>query len=74
MNCANCDGEKTIVLLNSIFLSDGFRRERCGICAGTGISNYQPDPSVLREQKRLRKMFATYGARGPKPPWSEAKP
>ena len=34
--------------------SDGMSRIRCGICAGSGKSNYRDDPKFVQGQKRRR--------------------
>lgn len=52
--CALCGGSGWLHLLNSWFRSDGFRRERCGICAGTGKSDYRPDAEWIRKQAEFR--------------------
>ena len=42
--CLNCEGRGTVLLENSWFVDDGYRRERCAVCAGSGFdtSGYQP--------------------------------
>ena len=36
--CRRCDGTGQVLLMNSWFTSDGYRREQCGICAGSGVN------------------------------------
>lgn len=36
--CLNCEGAGKVLLLNSWFTADGYRRERCGICGGSGVN------------------------------------
>lgn len=55
--CANCDGTGKLVLMKSWFPSDGYRRERCGICGGTGRSAYRPAPDAVKQQKDLRAAY-----------------
>ncbi|WP_304559516.1 hypothetical protein [Sphingomonas immobilis] len=40
--------------MNSMFIGDGYRRERCHICGGTGHHSYKPDPDVVRWQRQAR--------------------
>jgi hypothetical protein len=52
-----CGGTGWWVLMKSWFHSDGYRRERCHICHGTGISDRQPSPDwidICEEQRLLR--------------------
>jgi hypothetical protein len=49
--------------MNSWFHSDGYRRERCGLCAGTGKSDAR-DPDWARAQKRLRERYAAKAKQG----------
>lgn len=51
--CAVCDGTGKLVLMNSWFIIDGFRRARCGICHGTGKSSFRDGPYEA-SQRRLR--------------------
>lgn len=52
--CAYCDGNGTVPLMNSWFLSDGLRQGRCGICRGTGISDYRPSYEAMASVNRMR--------------------
>jgi hypothetical protein len=49
--CQSCLGTGWLLCMNSWFLADGFRRERCGICAGSGASHH---PNYFPEQRRFR--------------------
>ncbi len=40
-DCETCGGTGWQWLLRSWFPADGMRRSRCGICSGTGKSNYR---------------------------------
>lgn len=51
--CRICAGTGKLVLMRSWFRTDGLRHERCGICAGTGISSYRSG-SYEVEQRRFR--------------------
>ena len=63
--CQNCDGTGKIVCANSWIIVDGYRRERCGICAGTGVSGYRPDPAYVRWQRAAKARIAEWGAMSP---------
>lgn len=52
--CSLCGGTGTLILAKSWFPLDGYRRERCGICAGSGVSAYRCDAAWAAQQKRLR--------------------
>ena len=52
--CKMCEGTGWQYLLKTWFHVDGYRKERCGICAGTGISNYKPSGSEVQQARRLR--------------------
>lgn len=39
-DCDCCVGTGWQLLLRSMFVTDGYRRERCGVCAGSGKSNH----------------------------------
>lgn len=60
--CANCGGTGQFVLMKSWFLSDGFRKTRCGICAGSGFSSFQPDAEAARFQAKIRALSSTQSA------------
>jgi hypothetical protein len=36
------------------FIADGYRRERCGTCSGTGKSSYRDQPDYIRFQRAAR--------------------
>ena len=59
--CHICDGSGRLVLMNSWFPADGYRRERCGICGGTGVSAYRSS-DYERQQRDLRERFAQFKA------------
>lgn len=59
-SCRLCDGTGKIVLMKSWFKADGYRRERCGICSGTGQSSYICSPDYNREQRELRARYAAW--------------
>lgn len=56
-DCAMCQGSGKLVLMRSWFTSDGFRFGKCGVCSGTGKSNYRPAPEFVASQKRIREIF-----------------
>lgn len=55
--CKLCEGTGKLVLARSWFTSDGFRFGKCGVCSGTGISDYSPTGGYIASQKRMREMF-----------------
>lgn len=61
-DCVQCEGTGRVVLLRSWFTSDGFRFGTCGICSGTGKSNFRPSACWLSSQKRLRCFFGVSSA------------
>ena len=54
-DCQTCGGTGWQLLMNSWFKSDGLRRERCGICAGSGKNAYRDDPAFIRRQAEWRR-------------------
>lgn len=52
--CVLCDGTGKLVLRRSWFPADGYGTERCGICRGSGHSDYNPGNDWVREQEQLR--------------------
>lgn len=52
--CRTCGGTGEILSMRSWFKSDGYARSRCGICAGSGQSSYQPDTAYARFQATAR--------------------
>lgn len=60
-SCDCCLGTGQQLLLRSMFLGDGFRRERCGICAGSGKSSYH-DGKFANWQRKVRIMEAAMKA------------
>lgn len=52
--CATCGGTGSILSHRSWFTADGFKRSRCPICSGTGLSSYQPEPGYARFQSNAR--------------------
>jgi hypothetical protein len=54
MKCKTCGGTGNIFCMRSHFMSDGLRRERCGICGGTGESSYLNTPEYVRWQAEQR--------------------
>jgi hypothetical protein len=40
--------------MRSMFIADGYRRERCFICSGTGKSTYRDNPEYIRFQRTAR--------------------
>jgi hypothetical protein len=54
MTCRTCGGTGRIYCAKSWFPADGYTKERCGVCGGTGESLYQPDPQYARRQIDLR--------------------
>lgn len=57
--CSLCAGTGKVVLRNSWFDADGFRKERCAICGGSGQSSHRCDPDYVRAQRDLRARAAT---------------
>lgn len=64
--CQTCAGTGHVLCLNSAITTDGFRRERCGICAGSGRSRYPATPEYDRFQKRARILLIKWGGLKPK--------
>lgn len=58
--CRTCGGTGKIVSLNSAFITDGLRKLRCGICAGSGVSSFQPDAAYARWQANNRATFPVH--------------
>jgi len=52
--CGTCFGTGQVLCLRSAFIADGYRRERCGICSGSGFSAYRDDTSYIRWQRQAR--------------------
>jgi DnaJ-class molecular chaperone len=52
--CRTCGGTGWQWLNRSWFKTDGLRRARCGICAGTGVSSYPGDPDFVKSQAARR--------------------
>ncbi len=53
--CETCGGTGKIYCLNGWLVSDGYRREQCGICGGTGVSDFRDsDRKYVRWQKERR--------------------
>jgi DnaJ-class molecular chaperone len=52
--CGACFGTGDVLCLRSAFIGDGYRRERCGICSGTGFSSYRDSPEYIRWQRLAR--------------------
>lgn len=52
--CKTCGGTGRIYAHRSWFTADGYYSLRCGICAGSGESSYQPDPVYARFQAQAR--------------------
>lgn len=65
MRCKTCDGTGKIFCLQSGYVTDGYRRERCGICAGSGESAFQPEAGYFRFQKSARERVGEWGAMAP---------
>lgn len=56
--CRTCGGTGKIICMNSMFMTDGLRKERCGICSGTGKSSYRHwDNAYVKRQARSRETF-----------------
>lgn len=68
-SCQGCDGHGQVLLMNSWFTQDGYRRERCAICNGTGINpkNYQDWGGGLAFQRRALARTAEWGRLAPSP-------
>lgn len=69
--CVNCEGTGNELLLCTMFVQDGYRRERCGICSGSGINppNYRAWPGHLKFLKKANARILKWG--GLKPPSAE---
>lgn len=65
--CTNCGGTGKLLLMKSWFLNDGYRRERCGICAGSGESSYRVPAEEARHQKECRERVKLWGGLVPPP-------
>lgn len=63
--CRACDGDGTVLLMKSWFLGDGFRRERCGWCGGSGSARGYPESSQ-RRFKSAEAAMASYRREHPK--------
>lgn len=59
--CMTCGGTGWQLIDRSWFRSDGMSRIRCGICAGSGKSNYRDDPKFVQGQKRRRALAEAEG-------------
>lgn len=57
--CGSCGGTGWWWLNRSWFKTDGYRRERCHICGGTGRSDYRDSTEFVRRQAQLRRELAT---------------
>ena len=54
-DCMTCGGTGWQWLNNSWFKQDGQRRARCGVCSGTGKSDWHNyDASFVRQQRECR--------------------
>lgn len=54
MKCKNCGGTGKIYTARSAFRADGYARQTCAICGGSGESHYRPDAAYAKWQKALR--------------------
>ena len=52
--CRLCDGSGRILLMNSWFIADGLRSERCPACVGRGSFPAFIDPDWTKRQAQLR--------------------
>lgn len=52
--CASCGGTGWQWFARSWFKSDGYRRESCHTCGGSGQSSYRDVSEFIRWQARLR--------------------
>lgn len=55
--CGTCGGTGQIVCMNTMFVTERTRKERCGICSGTGRSSYRDDAAYVKWQSRMRASF-----------------
>lgn len=58
--CPTCAGTKQIVLMKSWFHTDGYRRERCHSCGGTGEVSASSRTLFLQwgaEQAKMRQRY-----------------
>lgn len=65
--CKYCDGDGKVLILNSWFVADGYRRERCDICAGTGINpaGFTAPPEHVAFMKRAKARIRQWGGLKP---------
>lgn len=52
--CCLCEGTGHLYLMRSWFPADGYYRQQCGICGGSGKSSYRPDAGYARDMRRQR--------------------
>jgi len=60
--CKTCGGTGLVYEAKTWFTADGYRRSRCGICKGSGESEYQPNSDYARWQKERREDAGKLGA------------
>ena len=65
--CLNCEGQGAVLLLRSWLIADGYRRERCGICGGSGVNpdGYKQWPGHARFLRRANERIARWGGLRP---------
>lgn len=61
--CVNCEGTGKALVSNSWIVSDGYRRERCGVCGGSGINppGYTAWAGNAAFQKQARENISKWG-------------
>lgn len=55
--CQQCGGTGWLWLMRSMFTADGHRRERCGLCGGSGRFCGVGDSAFATEQRELREHY-----------------
>lgn len=63
--CKGCDGTGRWLLMNSWFYTDGFRREGCHTCQGSGVNppGYAGWPEAIKAQRRFVALVKEWGGR-----------
>lgn len=66
--CGACAGSGSWLLMNSMFVADGFRRERCHVCLGTGEHPFKSDREWTAFQAKARSCVKHWGGLRPPAP------
>lgn len=54
-DCMTCGGTGWQILNRSHYTADGYRREKCGICGGSGKSDYHHHATDFVRMQRERR-------------------